>query len=110
MISKKTRIVVHEKHNGHCGYCGNFILYKEMQVDHIRPQRNGGTDDIDNLMPTCRRCNHYKRAYSLSKFRSYMKTIHERIAADYITKVGMDYGVVIIKPWDGVFYFEKFKP
>jgi len=38
-MTKKQRIKVYEKYNGHCAYCGKKIEYKDMQVDHIDPQR-----------------------------------------------------------------------
>ena len=50
-----------------------------MQVDHFRTLRvwneaDGAADDISNLMPACRMCNHYKRANSLEVFRRYGET------------------------------------
>jgi hypothetical protein len=96
------------KYNGHCAYCGKEITVKEMQVDHIQAKRYNGTDDFNNLNPSCRRCNHYKRASGLESFRWLMKTIHTRIEADYITKVAIDYGIITVLPFDGIFYFEKF--
>lgn len=56
-INKKVRELVYAKFEGKCGYCGNHMEYKDMQVDHIQPQRSMGTDGIDNLMPACRLCN-----------------------------------------------------
>jgi 5-methylcytosine-specific restriction endonuclease McrA len=114
-IKKTDRLKVHEKYKGHCAYCGKPIEYKDMQVDHIRPKREWiealvegeNIDSIENLNPSCRRCNHYKRSQGLESFRVYMKTLHERISKDYIVKVGMAYGIVEIKPFDGKFYFEK---
>lgn len=38
-ISKKTRLAVYEKYDGHCAYCGREIRYEDMQVDHFKPQR-----------------------------------------------------------------------
>lgn len=38
-INKKIREVVYNKYNGHCAYCGKKIAYKDMQVDHFKPQR-----------------------------------------------------------------------
>ena len=61
-MTKSSRLIVYNKYNGHCAYCGHEININEMQVDHIHPQRLGGTDDISNLNPACRLCNHYKRA------------------------------------------------
>ena len=69
-IMKVYRQKVYEKYNGHCAYCGKTIALKDMQVDHILPKRNGGTDDIDNLNPSCRLCNHYKRAAGIKTFRN----------------------------------------
>ncbi len=108
-MTKKERVKVYEKYNGHCAYCGKEIEIEKMQVDHIKPIRNGGENHIDNYNPACRRCNHYKRSLDLEKFREYIKTLHERIAKDYIVKVGIDFGVVEIKPFEGVFYFETVK-
>lgn len=71
-----------------------------------RVGNKGGTDDYDNLFPSCRSCNHYKRSMDLEGFREYLKTLHERIAKNYIVKVGMRYGMVSIKPFEGTFYFE----
>lgn len=61
-ISKKIREEVYRKYDGHCAYCGREIAYKDMQVDHFLPLRawrieDAGTDDISNLMPSCRMCN-----------------------------------------------------
>ncbi|WP_206460405.1 HNH endonuclease [Anaerovorax sp. IOR16] len=114
-MNKKDRLLVYEKYGGHCAYCGKEIAYEDMQVDHIRPQREymealiegKNLDDLDNLNPSCRRCNHYKRSLDLEGFRDYIKTLHERIAKDYITKVGLDFGIVKLIPFDGVFYFER---
>lgn len=55
MINKETRYKVYMKYHGHC---------------------------FDNLMPSCRRCNHYKRANSLERFRQNKDII--RFATDYL--------------------------
>lgn len=109
---KINRASVYEKYSGHCGYCGKSIKLKDMQVDHIEPKCNGFKDyykvySEDNLMPSCRSCNHYKRGDNLEQFRSKMKTLHERVCSHYIGKVALDYGIVNITPFDGEFYFEK---
>ncbi len=106
-MTKKERDEVYQKYNGHCAYCGKKIEFGEMQVDHIKSKRSGGENDLENYNPSCRRCNHYKRSLDLEKFRAYIKTLHERIAKDYIVKVGLDFGIVKLKPFDGTFYYEK---
>lgn len=81
---KETRKKVHEKFDGHCAYCGREIDLKDMQVDHVKSIRQGGTDDFKNLFPSCRWCNHYKRSMDLEGFRTYLETLHERLSKKYI--------------------------
>lgn len=119
-FNKKQREVIHRKYKGHCGYCGKEITLKQMQVDHMNPISLGSrnmvlfegifedrTHHVDNLMPSCRRCNHYKRANTVEDFRILMKSLHDRLMNIYIVNVGIDFGVIEIKPFDGVFYFER---
>lgn len=111
-MKKKTRVAVYKKFDGHCAYCGRHIAYNDMQVDHFKPQRawnpeDSGTDDIENLMPSCRMCNHYKRAHDLETFRRYIAEIPRKLQENYIYKVGVVYGNVLENPKAIKFYFEK---
>jgi 5-methylcytosine-specific restriction endonuclease McrA len=121
-INKQTRIKVWQKYNGHCAYCGKSIELKEMQVDHLEAKAfyppmldenynriGGNADKFENLMPSCRRCNHYKRAHDLEYFRYLIETLHERIQKDYLNKVALDYGIIQIYPFRGLFYFESYQ-
>lgn len=115
MNRKEQRIKVWLKYNKHCAYCGKEIEYKDMQVDHIEPlayapyphDKKSAVYSFENLMPSCRRCNHYKRAMRLEEYRTLIETLHERIKTWYILKVAIDYGIITIEPFDGTFYFEK---
>ena len=98
---------VYKKYDAHCAYCGKDLLYKEMQVDHIEPQWQGENHNIENLNPSCSQCNHYKRANSLEAYRELVKTLHQRLTKPYINKVALDYGIIILRPFDGKFYFER---
>jgi hypothetical protein len=104
---KINRQEVYDKCGGCCGYCGQAITIKQMQVDHVFPRSCGGTSHIDNLLPACRQCNHYKRAQTIGVFRETMYTLHERILKIYIHKVAVNFGMALLVPWDGKFYYEK---
>ena len=109
-IPKNIRVSVYNKYNGRCAYCGRRIEYKDMQVDHFIAKRawnESGCDDIQNLMPSCRMCNHYKRANPLEVFRQYIQEIPRKLRNDYIYKVGVVYGNVIENEKPIEFYFEK---
>lgn len=108
-FTKAVRIAVHGKYGGRCAYCGKEIAYKDMQIDHFIPKRGwneSGSDDFSNLMPSCRMCNHYKRANSLETFRTYIQEIPRKLRQNYIYKVGVAYGNVIENEKPIVFFFE----
>ena len=120
---KVNRQQIYEKYKdstgqNHCAYCGKVLKsIKDMQVDHIISksqyrfiprQDKFPINDISNLAPTCRRCNHYKRSESLENFRTFLLgNLHERLAKLYTVRVGIDYNIVKLIPWDKKFYFEK---
>jgi 5-methylcytosine-specific restriction endonuclease McrA len=114
-MTKTKRQQVYDKYNGHCAYCGKAIDIGDMQVDHIVPHRRYYNSDkkdddaLENLNPSCRRCNHYKRANLLETYRAMLMTIHLRTQEIYINKVAEDYGIIKVEPWDGKFFFEKCK-
>lgn len=110
-MNKTKRLQVYNKYGGRCAYCGREIEYKDMQVDHIVPQRlcidKKVADQIENLNPSCRKCNHYKRARSIERYRELILKLHTKIRDIYLCEVAENYGVIKIEPWDGKFYFEK---
>lgn len=110
-IAKAIRQDVYEKYNGRCAYCGKLIEYAEMQVDHLIPlggYTQNGTDDFENLMPACRRCNHYKRANTLEGWRKMIEEIPQKLEHDsYIYRVALAYELIEPKPHKIKFYFER---
>ena len=118
---KINRQEVYDKCDGHCAYCGKEITFKQMQVDHIKPlYRNDnvitleswgverGTDDIDNLLPSCARCNRWKSTFSLEMFRKEIELQIERLN-NYNNNYRMakDYGLISENNNKVIFYFEK---
>ncbi|HLJ56804.1 MAG TPA: HNH endonuclease signature motif containing protein [Chthonomonadaceae bacterium] len=56
---------VRELYGGRCGYCGisETDAGGQLTVDHFRPRSAGGTDDLQNLVYACFRCNLFKSDY-----------------------------------------------
>ncbi len=54
-----------DKFEGICAYCKTA---KADTRDHVVPISNGGTDDIENILPACRSCNSRKSNMPLEKF------------------------------------------
>nr|DAU32961.1 MAG TPA: RECOMBINATION ENDONUCLEASE VII [Caudoviricetes sp.] len=103
-MTKRQR--VYNKYSGHCAYCGKEIKIEDMQIDHIVPQKQHGSDDIENLNPSCRLCNHYKRAKNIEQYRKYISTLIERVKKIYIVRVALKYDILKSFDWSGKFYFE----
>jgi len=59
-ISKKLRFEVFKRDGFACQYCGRRPPLVSIEVDHIEPILEGGTDDIDNLTTACFDCNRGK--------------------------------------------------
>jgi hypothetical protein len=51
------RLVVLERDGWTCAYCGDAAN----SVDHMLPQSRGGTEEVQNLVAACVRCNSAKR-------------------------------------------------
>ena len=117
-IPKKVREAVYNKYDGHCAYCGKELEPKGWQLDHLIPvqrERFGRYTEeqiecFENYMPSCRRCNHAKRSYSLEGFRKFIEEIPRKLRErNYIYKVGLDYGLVEDHLRKVEFYFEFLK-
>ena len=54
-FSEKVKIEVKEKAAFRCCICQNIIV----QVHHIKPTKDGGSDDIENAAPLCPNCHDY---------------------------------------------------
>ena len=107
-FDKKTRMSVWNKYDGHCAYCGIPLKIKDMQVDHLVPVYTGGSHDFDNLMPSCRSCNSYKRAHDLETFRECLEAIPNTLRRDSVTfKIGARFGMIRQDKEHIKFYFEE---
>jgi 5-methylcytosine-specific restriction endonuclease McrA len=118
---KIDRQKVYDKCSGHCAYCGVEITLKQMQVDHIEPHWHTltedqavrakivkGSHDLDNLNPSCARCNKWKSTYSVEHFRKVVETSLDRLERDTPNfRLARDFGLIEVKPKNVVFYFES---
>lgn len=102
------RRMVYDKCDGHCAYCGAGLEYKDMQVDHMTPLRRGGADELYNMLPACRSCNHYKATLDVEGFRDYLSGIPYRLMRDSIPfEVGSRFGIIKQVSGTVTFYFER---
>lgn len=127
MNRKKTRQLVYEKYDGHCAYCGCELAIETMQIDHIDPVHRLYKWDkkkrkmvqsnqmmypeknvIDNMMPSCHQCNHWKNNYTIEEFREMLYN-QVKTARKYSKNfaIAEKFGLVKEQKINVVFYFEK---
>lgn len=53
---KKRRLLVLQRDGFTCAYC----FGEANSVDHVIPRAQGGSDDLDNLVASCVKCNSSK--------------------------------------------------
>jgi len=62
-MDQLTRQAVRQRAENRCEYCGlhqDRSPLASLHVEHIRPRKHGGTDDLSNLALACIDCNLYK--------------------------------------------------
>lgn len=109
---------VWKKTNGRCAYCGDYMLLPEapgasafvslqFSIDHATPRFHGGTNDLSNLLPSCRGCNSAKRHKTVEQYREYLEWLD--IGKFSATQVAwlQSHGIEIPKPPRIEFYFES---
>ena len=70
-ISKKLRFEVFKRDSFTCQYCGLKAPDVILEVDHIKPVKEGGTNDLLNLITSCYICNRGKGAIDIGVDKYY---------------------------------------
>ena len=109
-LTKEERRTVYQKTEGHCAYCSCELRFEDMQVDHVVPL-NGwsekGNDTLDNMLPACRSCNHYKSRSTLDGFRTMVENMPTVLMRDSVTyRNAVRFGLVTPMPHPVKFFFE----
>jgi hypothetical protein len=66
-VSTRTRFEIFKRDDFQCKYCGRRSPEVVLEVDHIVPSCEGGTDDSVNLTTSCWDCNRGKAGVSLDQ-------------------------------------------
>ena len=66
-----------EKWNRKCAYCG--ATDTRLEVEHIKPRSNGGSDRVSNLAIACHDCNQAKGNQDIKQFLSRKPDVLKRV-------------------------------
>jgi chromatin remodeling complex protein RSC6 len=76
-IPKAVKVVLWNKYfgedvvNGSCYVCSRTLKVVDFEAGHITSVTNGGSDNIDNLMPICSLCNKSVGTMNLIDFKNF---------------------------------------
>ena len=76
----KENILIRDKFE--CQYCGS---HEYLEIDHIIPLTKGGTNEDNNLITACHRCNHLKSDLDLEVFIDKYK--NKIVFLDRVSKI-----------------------
>jgi 5-methylcytosine-specific restriction endonuclease McrA len=83
-LTKTVRFEVYKRDSFACQYCGRKSPDILLQVDYIEPVTKGGTNDLLNLITSCKDCNagqsdkHLSNSTVLEKRRKLLEELQER--------------------------------
>lgn len=67
---------VFKRDNYTCQYCGQ--IGGKLEADHIIPFSKGGSDEMSNLITSCRKCNRQKKDKSANEFIKWRENRYEK--------------------------------
>lgn len=60
VTSKRLRVLVLQRDNFRCKFCGRDANQTVLEIDHITPVSKGGKTELENLITLCMDCNRGK--------------------------------------------------
>ena len=65
---RENRIKIYERDNYVCQHCGKQLTRFSATLDHLQPVSEGGRNNYNNLVTSCRECNSRKSAKTMGDF------------------------------------------
>lgn len=97
VVKKHVRDEVVKINGSECFYCGKSLVVGSgrrenmVTIDHIVPRSHGGSDNVRNLVPSCKCCNEAKRDLSVEEFRllrrAQLSEFAKKVPAEHIVNM-----------------------
>lgn len=72
-LTKQDRVAIHAKTSGKCHVCGRDVSVEGFEADHVHSHSSGGSNKVDNFLPSCKTCNNYRWHYLPDEFQWILK-------------------------------------
>ena len=94
---KLNRKNIYTRDNNMCQYCGKSFDTSELNIDHVIPKAQGGTNDWNNLVCSCIKCNQRKR--DRTPKQANMSLIRKPFKPNYSPSIKIHIGHKKYKDW-----------
>ena len=96
------------KTDGKCWYCGEQTNpWGDFCIDHFKSSASGGTDDSENLVPSCGSCNRKKGGLTVEQFRGNVSKLHGSVFTPAQIAFLQSKGIEPPEPERHIFFYEK---
>ncbi|MTI66288.1 MAG: HNH endonuclease [Firmicutes bacterium] len=59
-LKNKEKVYIYNRENKKCFFCKKKLKFRQVTLDHYLPLSKDGTDEVFNLVVSCRKCNKLK--------------------------------------------------
>src|SRR6056297_3091575 len=82
----KEKLYIFFREGQKCYYCNKELLFKQMSIDHFYPLSSGGTDDIFNIVCSCKKCNILKEDKIIDHYQNILINLFLKAVEDNYIK------------------------
>ena len=99
---------IFDKTDGYCYHCGKKLSWRNYgningkagwEVDHSIPKSRGGTDHLNNLVPSCIRCNREKNDLTSKEYRTLNERDAKKSHDDSVSALFIIGGILLFLGW-----------
>lgn len=81
-VKKSHKMYIYKRDGGKCYYCGKELSVRQISLDHYLPRSSSGTDDIFNIVLSCKKCNREKTDSVPNNYQEVLIKLFKKAVVD----------------------------
>lgn len=79
---KVLKTYIYERDEKKCYFCEKPLAFHQISLDHYLPKSKGGTDDVFNIVLSCKKCNKYKKSTVPKDYKDVILALFKQAVKD----------------------------